>query len=204
MRPALSIAVITFLALASLLPALTATEGSWQHEALEREGMYDGKWWLSTDPEEQNGFLNGAADCLTWVAHKKWVSHSIAWAIPRINEYYKTHEKSSAESVIEVWHSVLSKAPPDIDSPAAETWSDPHGYFDGGYWREGSNSEHKGFVEGYLSCLRTQGPSPSQSYSRSISYYVREIDQYVKTHPDSYREAIANILAHFRDRPNKY
>lgn len=72
---------------------------------------YDGRWWSSADPGERSGFLNGAADCLTSVAHEKWVSRSIEWAVPKITDYYKTHTADNGLPVVDAWRKVLSEAP---------------------------------------------------------------------------------------------
>lgn len=214
MIPCRVLALFGFLALVASVPVVESQQRPHSQRQVhfiaeeagvkQPERVYDEKWWSQKDSEEQEGFLNGAADCLVWVAHKKWVSHSVAWARPKITEYYRTHEATGTLPVIEVWHTVLSDAPPDINSPAAEKWTNPHGYYDGQYWREGSMSEHVAFLEGYLECLRTQlVPPTTQTYSRSITYYVDKIDKYIdeKAHPHSDHEAIADILARFRDRP---
>ncbi len=201
MKQALSIAVITLVVGGWLLP-VQAKDNSSQQQAEKRKNAYDGEWWSLADPEERSGFLNGSADCLTWVAHKKWVSHSIEWAVPKITEYYKANAASSGVPVVEAWRAVLSSAPPETPRKGGEVFTNPHGYYDGEYWRESSESQKVGFLEGYLWCLRTQVEAPSETYSRPVSYYVKKIDAYVndfKSHPGVFNQSIASILTRFRD-----
>jgi hypothetical protein len=182
------------LAVGSWLLSAHATDNQWPKS-------YDGKWWSAADPGERSGFLNGAADCLTSVAHEKWVSRSIEWAVPKITDYYKTHTADNGVPVVDAWRKVLSEAPPETPRKGGEVHANPHGYYDGQYWREGSDLERRGFLQGYLWCLRTRVQSPSETYSRPVSYYVERISDYVGKHPKSDNEAIATILSRFRDKP---
>lgn len=70
--------------------ALTAqAQGNPSNQQLARqERTFDGEWWLSLDSGEQSGFLNGAADCLTWVARAKWLTHSVEGLEERIPDFY--------------------------------------------------------------------------------------------------------------------
>ena len=36
-----------------------------------RENAYDGNWWLTKEVDERQAFIDGAGDCMTWVAHVK-------------------------------------------------------------------------------------------------------------------------------------
>jgi hypothetical protein len=130
------------------------------------------------------------------------VSRPIEWAVPRITDYYRTHAADDAVPVVEAWRKVLSEAPPETPPKGGEVHANPHGYYDGLYWCQGSDLERKGFLEGYLWCLRTRVQSPSETYSRSISYYVGKINDYIQKHPKSDEEAIATILSKFRDKPS--
>jgi hypothetical protein len=168
-----------------------------------RVRMYDGNWWLSVDSEERTGFLNGATDCLLWVAHKKWVTNSR----PELDEkeitlYYKSNSLDTKQPVIDTWRKTLLKSPPPSPASDGEVWKKPHGYYNGEFWREGSESSNRGFLEGYLWCLRTCVAQPSETYSKSIDYYWTRIWDYLDAHPKTaYKEAIADILSRFRDPP---
>lgn len=164
---------------------------------------YDGYWWLQAEAGEKSGFLNGAADCLVWTAHEKWVSHSTDWVSPKIAGYYQTHTSDRAVPIIDVWRKLVSEAPPATPSKGGEVYASPHGYFTGLYWRQSSELERLGFLEGYLSCLRTRVPSPAENYSAPASYYAEKITDYVFEHPETENVAIAAILARFRDAPKQ-
>ena len=82
----------------------------------------------------------------------------------------------------------------------SKQYKNPHGFLDGGWYKQSSEAERFGFLEGYVGCLRTY--VKGQQYSRPIHYYDDRIWDYVGGHPRSYNEAIANILFRFRDQLN--
>jgi hypothetical protein len=197
-----TILVILIALLVGGRPSLAQTTSNpTDQETPKREAAYGGQWWSGADSEEKAGFLNGTADCLISNAHQKWITRSVEWAVHKITEYYKTHPASQTTPVPEVWHKVISASPRESPPKGGEVFTNPHGYYDGQYWREGDDSEHKGFLEGYFFCLRTDVKSATESYSQPVSYYVDKIDVYLKTHPKGDNQAIATILSHFRDKP---
>jgi hypothetical protein len=136
-----AIAVLTLVAGGLAVQA----QGDQSPRAVKRERAYDGRWWSGGEPEERSGFLNGAADCLAYVAHEKWVSsHSIEWLAPKISGYYESHSASRVVPVVEVWRKLISEAPPETPPKGGEVYTNPHGYYDGLYWRPGSDSDHLG------------------------------------------------------------
>lgn len=195
--------MLRFLGVTSLAAscALAVQTTHWQEPPKEQPQRYDGKWWSSADTEERSGFLSGAGDYLTYVAHEKWVEGSSAYAIPRVTDYYKTHPADGELPVVDVWRKVLLAFPPPKPLKGGEVFTNPHGYYDGLYWRGGNDAEHRGFLEGYISCLRTLVRPSSETYSRTVSYYVDKIDDYIEKHPKSDDEAVATILYRFRDMP---
>ncbi len=194
MKRALQILAIG-LAMGSCSPSVNADE----HQS--PESVYDGRWWVSVGPQQRAGFVNGAGDCLVWVAHAKWLSHSVEPLEQEITEYYQSHPASRTMPVVEVWQRLVSETRPAEPPKDGERWTNPHGYYDGLYWRQGSEEERKGFLEGYLWCMRRCVKSPPATYSRSTSNYMNRIDAYLKAHPKGDDEAIAAILARFRDNP---
>ena len=64
----------------------------------------------------------------------------------------------------------------------------------------GSKAENTGFIEGYLWCARTYVNPPSATYSKPVSYYVDKISTYIRSNPQADDEAVATILARFRDQ----
>lgn len=165
------------------------------------ERVYDGNWWLSSGSDERSGFLDGAGDCLFWVAHPKWLSRSMDGLDQHIDQYYRTHPGDRSVSVSTVWRRVLATAPPNKPRPpGGEVWTNPHGYYDGTWWAEGSELGKQGFLEGYLWCMRACVTDASEKYSLSTTYYARQISAYIRAHPKAYNEPIATILSRFRDK----
>jgi hypothetical protein len=162
---------------------------------------YTGKWWATASPNEQSGFINGVSDCLTWTAHKHGFNGTPEQLMPKITTYYEQHPSSRNLSVLEVWQKIsrpyVSSASQDS---AAEVWKNPHWYLNARWWGSNDNSTNRGFVEGYLWCMRTQIDKPPQSYSYSAPYYVNQINAFIEHNPKSGPKSIADILALFADK----
>jgi hypothetical protein len=166
---------------------------------------YDGNWWLAVDPDEQSGYLEGTADCLTWAAHKEGFSSTPAQLRDKISKYYKTNPAKKNVSVVEVWRRLTSSPghKPNTKTEVhqqGETWSNPHWYLNGSWWQQAERAQRLGFLEGYLSCFHGYVKEPDTQYSRSADYYMTEISNYIRTHRDAYDQAIANILLEFKDQ----
>jgi hypothetical protein len=167
----------------------------------EIQEVYDGVWWLAADPSERTGFLNGASDCLMSKAHEKWPANTRPELDQEsITQYYKTNAKDVHASIANVWREIVSKSTRRKPVRGGEVYTNPHGYFDGEFWREGSEPANRGFLKGYLWCMRTCVKEPTETYSQSIDYYWNKIWDYLQAHPKTaYNEAIADILSRFRD-----
>src|SRR5208282_4310577 len=122
---------------------------------------YDGKWWSVTDADEHLGFLYGAFDCLTWKAHKKSFSGTLEQLPDKITAFYKSHPESASLSVVEVGRRVAAELPP-VKTTDGEVYTNPHGFLDGTWWAQGGEAEDRGFLEGYLWCLRTYVPQSTE------------------------------------------
>lgn len=162
---------------------------------------YDGKWWLLATPAERLGFLEGASDCLTWVAHAAGFSESSEILDPKITAYFKAHAEEVRTPVVEVWQRVPASFFSSPIEKKSETWNNPHWYLNGLWWRQSSESERHGFLEGYLWCMNNGVPSPAETYSHPPSDYAARIDAYTKARHSADDEAIANILSRFKDTP---
>ncbi|MCE5310110.1 MAG: hypothetical protein LLG20_20945 [Acidobacteriales bacterium] len=160
--------------------------------------IYDGDWWLASALERRSGFLEGVADCQTWVVRAEGFSGTSDQLVEKITRYYKTHPNDRRVLVIDIWRRV-GAATSTKPLPNGEVWKEPHWYLNGLWWRQVSESERLGFLEGYLWCLRTQVNRPENAYSRSLSFYVDEIDEYVRAYPKADDESVATILERFRD-----
>jgi hypothetical protein len=161
--------------------------------------QFNGAWWLSANPGERSGFINGAADCMTWEAHKKGYSATPEQLGDKITKFYESGPGTKNFSVLEAWQRV---SPADKQAPApkgGETWNNPHWYLNGDWWAQEAQTEQTGFVEGYLWCLRTQVDGPHGSYSRPDSFYLEKINAYVTANPKLGKEAVATTLNRFKD-----
>jgi hypothetical protein len=161
---------------------------------------FDGKWWSRTDAEERAGFLSGSADCLTEAAHAKWLTYSVQGLDAKITKYYKDNPLDGQMSVADVWRKVLEQSHPTKSPPGGEVWTNPHGFFNGDWWCQVSEAQQLGFVEGYLWCMRTQVPAPTETYSGSASFYRRKIDAFVRANPKYGLEAVAITLRRYQDK----
>jgi hypothetical protein len=171
--------------------------------AMPAKQPFNGKWWSVANVDERSGFLNGAADCLTWKAHEKGFNETPEQLTDRITTFYKSHPGATSLTVIDVWRKLV-KPPPSKDTDVnGETWKNPHWYLNGEWWEQGNEPEQRGFLEGYLLCMRTCVPQPTETYSKSVSYYRDKVWDYLQAHPrTASNKAIADILSTLRDRPN--
>jgi hypothetical protein len=203
---------------ASILAVVISTANLSAYAQLIRESRYrelpkasigyDGNWWGSAEPQERDGYFSGAADCLTWAAYAGrafWGSSAAftnAEVTAEVTKYYRDHPADRKLSVIEVWRNLgpqIGKSTPQ--TKGGEIYTNPHGYFDGTWYRQASEAERFGFLEGYIGCLRSYLKDSDETYSLPIHEYDDKIWDYISAHPTSYRQAIADILRDFRDRP---
>ncbi|MFI5176705.1 MAG: hypothetical protein ACHQKY_17735 [Terriglobia bacterium] len=121
----------------------------------------------------------------------------------KITRFYKVHPESADLTVVDVWRKIGGESTPNGGTtPQGETWKNPHWYLDGFWWRGASEAERFGFLEGYLWCIQTHFPAPSEKYSKPVNFYVERIDAFVKANDSSKanREAVALILRRYRDK----
>ena len=121
-----------------------------------------------------------------------------------IGKFYESHPETRDLTVVDVWTKEMENPNPNHvpDSEHAETWKNPHWYLDGFWWLGDTLDEKKGFVEGYLWCIRTQVPAPSETYSKPVGFYIEKIDAFTKANGDSKanREKVALILRRYKDK----
>lgn len=170
---------------------------------------YDGNWWGATEPQERDGYLSGADDCLTSAAHvgRAFWGTSAAFtndvSNAEVTKYYRDHPADRKLSVIEVWRRLGPQIGKDTPpTKGGEIYTNPHGYFDGTFYRQVSEAERFGFLEGYIGCLRSYVKDSDEIYSLPIHEYDDKIWDYIRAHPTADNQAIADILRRFRDRPN--
>jgi hypothetical protein len=193
-----NLVLISALVLSIGSPAQTAPAAAPSHHA---KPQFDGTWWLSADPEERAGFVNGLADCMTWEAHKKGYNATPEQLDDKITKFYEANPASKELSILTAWQKVSSTEKQAPAPKGGETWNNPHWYLNGDWWMQVEQPEQQGFVEGYLWCLRTQIEEPHASFSKSASFYWEKVNAFVTANPKLGKEAVATTLNRFRDKP---
>lgn len=171
-------------------------------QVAQADQRFDGKWWSKSSSEEQSGFINGAADCMTWSARKKGFNATPEQLVKKITAFYKKRPQSANLPVIEVWQKVVASDVSRKSSIAqGQTWTNAHWYLDGFWWRGAAEDERLGFLEGYLWCMRTYVPKSSQKYSKPVQFYLEKVDAFVRANGSSKanREPVALILRRYQD-----
>jgi hypothetical protein len=138
---------------------------------------------------------------MTWTVHKKSFNQTPAQLMDRISKYYETHRDAAGLSVVEVWQRL--DAQDQFDKGAdnqGEAWKNAHWYLNGDWWTQSSEDQQLGFVEGYLWCMKSQAPAPTDMYSDSPKAYRQKINSFVSAHPKLGNESVAVTLRRFRDR----
>jgi hypothetical protein len=184
----------SLLLVASCLVAITAAAQS----SGNSKPVYDGTWWLSAPHDRQSGFLEGVADCLTWAVREKGFNGTSDQLQDKITAYYKNHPARKTMLVTEVWQEVWH-TPGESKPSDVETWKNPHWYLNGLWWRQGSRDEQKGFLEGYLWCVRSRLSSGPRDYALSNEHYFNKLDQYIQSHPGADDTPVATTLSRFSD-----
>lgn len=196
-----------FLWIATVVAALTlCCSALGQRNSLEEKSMnYAGKWWLSVSALEQRGYINGAFDCHIWELGEKSAPNSTAEGVQKfVSQFYEDppHWRVPVFRVMGMFDS--RKAGPGKKSGVSdgEVWSEPHGYWDGLWWKGAgypNTLEQLGYVEGYLACYVGEAHSPRGTFSKSPVRYVSLISGwYKRTGKEDAK--IADVLFKFLDR----
>ncbi len=174
-----------------------------QSSASPHKTAYDGNWWLAADEDMQSGFLEGTADCLTWVVNRRGFNGTPDQLRNSITRYYRTHPRRKSMLVTEVWQEVWHRQNPKAEKkqPRAESWGNPHWYLNGDWWGQVSRNVRMGFVAGYLWCVRSCTDAGAREYPGSNAYYFEKVDKYIDAHPKAGDQPIALTLSRFRSVP---
>ena len=137
---------------------------------------YDRAWWNATDTDQRTEFLAGYLDCAGNDLGNKAVANA-QWDViePEITRYYSTRTET-AETVPSLLLRFGSGRPPSTD-PAPEVYPGSHGFFDGDYWRQLSESGRRGFVEGYLACY-TSASRSHELHDHQAEWYADKLSSF--------------------------
>jgi hypothetical protein len=190
------------LPLLAFLLSVWAQASEYDVSSPSRNQQFAASWWTRAGTEERSGFLNGLADCMTWTVHKKGFSQTPEQLMGKISKYYKAHRDEAGLSVLDVWQKLDAQGSFDTKAAdqGAEVWKNAHWYLNGDWWRQVSQDQELGFVEGYLWCMKTQAPASADRYSDSPRAYWQKIGAFVDSHPKLGNESVADTLRRFRDR----
>jgi hypothetical protein len=177
-----------------------------QRSGLDEKAMnYGGKWWLSVASLEQRGYINGDFDCDTWEVGNRSVPNSTAEDVQKfVNEFYvdPPHWPVPVFRVIQTFYSHEAKQADGGKPSDGEVRSEPHGYWDGLWWKGAgypNTLEQLGYVEGYLACYEGEAHSPRGTFSKAPAQYVSLISGwYKRTGKEDAK--IADVLFKFRDQ----
>lgn len=171
----------------------------------EKTRPYDGRWWLSVASLEQRGYISGTFDCDRWELGDKSAPRSTVGKVQKfVSQFYEDppHWRTSVFRVIkmsDLHHTDPSKGAREQEG---EVWSEPHGYWDGLWWKGAgypNTLEQVGYVEGYLTCYRTEAHDSKGAFSKSPPEYVSLITNwYRQTRREDAK--IADVLFKFCDQ----
>jgi hypothetical protein len=181
-------------------PALLSCQ---QRPSQPKPAEYGGRWWLSVSSLEQRGFINGSFDCTTWKLGDRRGARDTAEEVQKFaNGFYEdpSHWPVPVSRIVEMYDSRHTSSPKQISG--AEVWNEPHGYWDGLWWKGAgypNTLEQRGYVEGYLNCYRFKTNAPTKTFSKSPKEYVVQITDWYRR---SGREdaKIADVLFSLSDQ----
>jgi hypothetical protein len=174
---------------------------------------YDGRWLLSVDQRNREGFVHGFLVCYPELVERKVFQESFAAYRTRLLAYLQANPASLSESVGDL---LLKMARPPYAKPVhrpavpnesaeelAEKWG-PHN--DGDEWR-GPGSWHLGYIEGFLDCYSSRTKQEYGTFSKPPQWYVDAIAKWYGTKPGDSdaldlshaRDKIPEVLFRFRD-----
>jgi len=129
---------------------------------------FDRAWWNHLHDEEQTAFIFGYLDC-------RQIPHRPNGSAAKYQEFIASRTSTDAKAIPNDIELAVHKLGSDPISRGAEIWPESHGWLDGAYWGSGPAQSawletQKGFVEGYLACVK---PDVTTS---EVSYLVKKID----------------------------
>ena len=181
-------------------------------QTFANEPTYDGRWWLSIEKEQQEGFADGYIACYLYdVKGNIKFEYTGQMYAPKVTEYLKSHPTEQTKSVEALLWTVTipPNAPPARRNIKGngEVTPGKYGIFDGEFWREISNHERLGFVQGFLYCFSTYKGIQKGKFSKPASEYVKAISSWYEVldndgsaiNDKKVPEKIPNVLFKFAD-----
>jgi hypothetical protein len=162
---------------------------------------FDGEWWRAIGPEQQAGFVDGYYDCYSYDAKgPNTATGSIVEFQKAVSDFYDAHQDQLRTSVPAVLRDLaVSYKSPRVPLKGGEVWNEPHGYYDGLWWKQSEPKEQIGYLEGYLRCYSHDLPQPPAQFSNRPTEYQELITRYYNNPKHSEDKKIADVLYHFRD-----
>lgn len=165
---------------------------------------FDGKWWTSLDSDEQYGFIVGFIDCYQDTLRRKIRSRATTQEYQRaLDQFYAKHTDKNSVPVTDLMVTLVQTLKTSTHYlPGGEVWTEPHGFLDDQYWRESTDKERIGFLEGYIHCYQKYMRRPQVRFSRTAEEYSELLSKYFDDPAvDHTDEKIADVLHRFAARP---
>ncbi|HEY9504299.1 MAG TPA: hypothetical protein VIR01_21860 [Pyrinomonadaceae bacterium] len=166
-------------------------------EASTAGTSFDDQWWKSSQREEQLGFINGYLNCYDVDKNLRFeaTDEEFRHAIDNDLTAAPTNVELTVPNIVDrVFSSFKSKIP---RVEGGEVWSEPHGYYDGTWWKQSSVVQQVGYLEGYLQCIE-RDKKGAPKFPGNLGFYQRSINQFFEN-PQHEDVKIANVLSRVRD-----
>jgi len=166
------------------------------------ETSFDGEWWKVTAPEERVGFINGYYDCYRYDAKARKTAKGSAVEFQKaISDFYEAHQDQLRTSVPDLLRRLaVTYKSPLIRPRNGEVWREPHGFYDGLWWKQSEPKEQIGYLEGYIRCYSHDVRQPRARFSKRVAEYQESITQYYNHPEHTEDDKIAYVLYRFRDK----
>jgi hypothetical protein len=162
---------------------------------------FDGTWWASVNKARQLGFVSGYYDCYRYDLRQRVKSNGSyeEWqeAVTQNYAQLRYNLDSLVPFVLRQVFRTYRRKTPVIQG--GERWTEPHGFFDGMWWRGATEDEQVGFVEGYIWCRSREATKQRVNFSGNADTYVSRLSEHFEN-PSNEDEKIARALYRFRDR----
>lgn len=168
---------------------------------------FDGNWWLAASQRERLGYMEGDNDCSVFELQGRevgWDDFTTYQAF--VTNYYAADASRRGKPVFDVLR--LADMQGNAKTDRADLPDEPHGDYDGLFWRESFDRERLGFIEGYLQCYAHKPDPHRAAFSQSYQAYVTMLDTWYHltdmerdVDPKIENAKVADVLfKKFRDR----